>query len=195
MNKDAYILEEYKHIADAILDIDRRILQVFAVSIAVGVSLLSAVAGLALGGQQDQITVVLAYAALAPDFLVIPAFYLTLSFRIEIMRLGSYRRVFFEERNEIEGWETRLAKFRKLETREANDSVPYTYWAVFLASAILFGYGVIQAQASLPHLFSLAIPFSLLLCANYKWTCVVSKELPRHLSLWRKVSSDNGEAP
>jgi hypothetical protein len=115
MTKDEHILAEYKHISDAIIeiDIDGRIVQVFTGSMTVGVALLSAVAGFAFG-KHDQIPVLLAaYGALGPDIVVIPAFYLLLSFRRDIVRLGSYRRVFLEEHNEIEGWETRLERFGK----------------------------------------------------------------------------------
>src|SRR6266511_2477461 len=162
MDKDKYSLEEYKYIAEAILEIDKRILQVFAVATAVSISLLSAVASLILGKQQGQITVVLAYAALAPDILVVPAFYLMLSQRLDMIRLGSYRQIFFEERNEIEGWETQLEKFRKLEKTEANDPIPYTYWTLFLASVALFVYGIIEVRASLCHLFILGLPLMFL---------------------------------
>lgn len=187
MNKDAYNLEEYKHISSAILEIDKRILQVFAVTIAVAVSLLSAVAGLVLGKQHGPVTVVLAYTALAPGVLVIAAFYLMLSQRLDMMRLGSYRRILFEERNQIEGWETQLEKFRKLEKIEANDPIPYTYWAVLLASGILFTYGIVEAEGSLYHSFML-VPLLLLLGrAHYRWMRVVPTELSRYFDLWRKV--------
>lgn len=190
MNKNEYILQEYKHISDAILDIDRRIVQVFTGSMTVGVALLSAVAGLAFGKQQDQITVPLAYAALAPDFVVIPAFYLIRFYRVDIMRLGSYRRIFVEERNEIEGWETRLEKFRTLDKRgEANDPIPWSYWAVIVASAALFVYGIIAAHVCLAHAYILAVPVAFLLYAHRKWKRVIPKELPDHLRLWTEVRS------
>jgi hypothetical protein len=86
MNKNEFILQEYKHISDAIIDIDRRMVQVFTGSITIEVTLLSAVAGLAFGKEQDQITILLAYVALAPDILVIPAFYLLVAFRLDIIR-------------------------------------------------------------------------------------------------------------
>ena len=188
MDKNDHTAEEYKHISSAIIDIHNRVLQVFGIAVTVSVSLLSVVAGLALGKEGTPITVILAYAALGPDFLLIPAFYLMVSQRADIMRLGSYRRIFFEEHCGIEGWETQLERFRKREKAEPNDPIPYTIWAIFLASAALFGYGVVQDKASLFHLLVLFVPLILIVRAHYRWGKVVAKELPRYLELWREVS-------
>jgi hypothetical protein len=185
MNSNNYQVEEYKYIGTAITEIEKHILQIFGGTIVVAVPLLSAVAGLALGKDGSQVTIMLAYAALAPNILVIPSFYLLLSQRMNLIRLGSYRQVFLEEQNGIEGWETRLEKFRAQEGTESNDPIPYTFWAVFLVSAALFFYGISKSNASLRHLFVLTVPIIFIGWCHHRWRRVVPKELPRYLALWR----------
>jgi hypothetical protein len=157
MDSNIYQVEEYKHIYTAIIEGEKQILQIFGGTIVVAVSLLSAVTGLILGRAGSQVTTMLAYAALAPNLLVIPSFYLLLSQRIALMRMGSYRRVFFEEQNEIRGWETRLGRFRNLKNTESNDPISYSFWAVFCASAVLFGHGIFVSGTPSRHLFILVL--------------------------------------
>lgn len=189
MDKATRKLEEFKHISSAILEIDKRILQILTASTAVAVALLSAIAGLALGKEGVTVTVIHAYAALAPNLLMIPSFHLMLSQRIDMMRLGSYRRVFFEEQDKLEGWETRLERFRALKKMESNDPVPYIVWTIFIASGALFIFGVFKSGAMLCHLLGLILPAVLIVWPHYKWSHVVSVELPRQVKLWRKVAS------
>jgi hypothetical protein len=186
MDANTHQVEEYKYIGTAITEVEKHILQIFGGTIVVAVPLLSAVAGLVLGKEGTQVTIVLAYAALVPNILVIPSFYLLLSQRMNLIRLGSYRRVFLEEQNRIEGWETRLEKFRAREGSESNDPIPYTFWAVFLVSAALFFHGISKSSASLCHLSVLGVPIVFIAWCHHKWRGIVRKELPRYLALWRK---------
>lgn len=152
-------------------------------------------AGLVLGKGEAKVNVILAYAALAPNLLVIPSFYLMLSQRRDMMRMGSYRRVFLEEQDRIEGWETRLEKFRVLVNKEANDPVPWIIWAVFAASAALFIFVVLESRASLYHLLVLLLPVAFITSPHCKWKRVVAVELPEHVKVWRKVASGKKSAP
>ncbi len=195
MDQNQYQLEDYKQIWNAIIDVDKRILQVFGSTIVIAVSLLSAVAGLVLGkGAGDGMSIVFAYLGLAPSLILIPSFNLMLSQRIDIMRLGAYRRVFYEEQYAREGWEVHLYKFRNLEQKESNDPIPWSFWAIFAASAALFSYGLIKTCASLWHLSFLVIPTIFLGTTHYKWSRVISKILPKYVELWRKVQGDRKTA-
>lgn len=196
MDEETHQLEEFKHIGSAILEIDKRILQILTASTAVAAVLLSAIGGFLFGRGGRTVSVIHAYAALAPNLLTVPAFYLILSQRIDMMRLGSYRLVFFEEKSKFEGWETRLQIFRKLEkeeSKESNDPVPWIFWGVFWVSALLFFYAVFRSGVTCWHwhLWWLAVPAVFIGWAHYKWRHVVCEDLRRHVELWRKVATES----
>jgi hypothetical protein len=66
---------------------------------------------------------------------------------------------------------------------------------VVVASAAVFFYGIIAAQACLAHAYILAVPVAFLLYAHRKWRRVIPRKLPDQIRLWREVSSDSGGAP
>ena len=189
MDEATHQLEEFKHIGNAILEVDKRILQILMASTAIGVTLLSAIGGFYFGKQGETISVIHAYGALAPNLIIVPAFYLILAQRIDMMRLGSYRFVFFEEQNNFQGWETRLKKLREQQNEkdESHDPLPWIFWTVFLASAALFCYAVSKSCAPFWHILALALPIAFILWAHIKWNRVVDVNLHEHIKLWRGV--------
>jgi hypothetical protein len=187
MNSDTYEIEEYRHLAAVIVEVEKLMLQIFVGTFAFAVPLLSALTGWLLQRSAGAISILGCYAMLAPNLLVLPSFYLLLSQRTTLIRLGSYRRVFFEERNEIKGWETRLETFRKMVRTESNDPIAYTFWVVSLLSAVLFVYAIYKSCESPFNLLILFAPFTFLVWCHNKWICVVRREFPKYLEHWRAV--------
>ncbi|MBI5843750.1 MAG: hypothetical protein HZB23_03670 [Deltaproteobacteria bacterium] len=184
-------LEESKHIDNAIIEIDKHILQILIASMTVAVTLLSAIGGLAIGKEGVNVSIIHAYAALTPNLLIIPSFYLMLSQRIDMMRLGAYRRVFFEEQYKFDGWETRLGRLRIIEIKESNDPVPLIFWAIFFSSMSLFDYVILKCGAASFHLMVPLVPSLFIIYPHYQWRRVVTIDLPRYVELWREVAKGN----
>lgn len=188
-----YDLEEYKHINNAIFDMDKRILQVFGVTIIVVASLIAAVGKvffeqyLQNSGNIKILSCSLAYLSFLPYLILIPSFYLIIGIRVDMMRLGSYRLIFFEKKAKRSGWESRLKKLRTYSLPESLDSIPLTYWALFLGAAILFIFAVLKASGCWLNYFLLIIPTIATGFAHYKWKRAISVDLNQFIEKWDSI--------
>lgn len=188
-----YDLEEYKHINDAIFDMDKRILQVFGVTIIVVASLIAAIGKiffehyLSNSENIQSFSCYLAYLSFLPYLILIPSFYLIIGIKVDMMRLGSYRLIFFEEKAKRTGWESRLKKLRNYSLPESLDSIPLTYWALFLGSAILFVFAVLKAYGYWLNYLVLLIPAATIGIAHYKWKRVITVDLNQFIEKWNLI--------
>jgi hypothetical protein len=128
---DELRLAEYRQISEAIMDIDRRLVQVFAGTVAsAGVLVAAAI------GKRGGTPLGAAVLSVAPSFLVLAALNFQVSLRREIAKLGMYRKVFFADGT----WERALTVLRDVDrTPEANDPMSAVYWCfVGLSVALVF---------------------------------------------------------
>ena len=180
-----FYLEEAKMFTNAVWYIDKLIGQIFAATIAVTVTLLSALAKSIF--EDQRYTLPIAYATLAPNVISLVAFYYLLSQRRSLVEFGSYVH-YLEVRLGVVGFQSSLSEIRNLRSRkgESNDPVPYSFWAIFLLSASCFGFilsGTANHRNYLHLLF--LIPIALLFTAFHRaWNQVISKDLPLATSKW-----------
>jgi hypothetical protein len=182
---DELRLAEYRHISDAIMDIDRRLLQVFAGTVTAAGALV-ALAATRRGGSPAA-TVIL---DVAPGFLVGAALNFQLGLRREIAKLGMYRKVFFED-GAVGGatWERALGAFRKIDrSPEANDPVSLVYWVFVGLSAAL-----VLVRGSCWGLAPAAAAAYLLWRVEQRWKRVYEPETgecARFERVWREAKGE-----
>lgn len=133
--KQAFELEEYKHVVAEIAFLDKTGLQLFAASVVASLAVWSLVGSLVIALSPG---VILRYLYLVPAFLNLVSFSLITDGRVSIRRAGTYLEVFFDRADRGSKWEARLVQFRKLKPGETWDVIPFTYWVLFAVSAALF---------------------------------------------------------
>jgi hypothetical protein len=187
-----FYLEEAKMFTTAVWDIDKLIGQVFAGTIAVTITLLSALAKSVF--EDQKFTVPLAYATLAPNVISLVAFYYLISQRRSLVEFGSYVH-YIENRLGVTGFQSSLFKIRKRPTRkgESNDPIPYSFWALFLLSASCFGFIIINTSGGRRYLHFIILAAIAVLLAKFhkEWNEVISKDLPRSTRRWRSLDNSS----
>lgn len=194
---DKFYLEEFKVFTGAIFDIDKRVGQVFGFTIAASVSLFSWIAKFVIEDQTSPVP--LAYVALVPNLIVLPAFFYLLAQRRDLIGFAAYLRL-LERRLGVKGFQTGLGseagslRVSKLRGGESNDPIPYSFWAIFLISAALFAYGINQRSGGPHHLLALTVPCVLLGLCHWKWKCLIPQVLPELTRKWM-AQEEKGNAP
>ncbi len=186
--------EEYKQIFGLASQIEHRMLQIFGVSVAVSVSLLSAIGGLIFTGRGTQANGTIGlYLILIPNLFTIPSFSLILSHRIDLVRVAAYQKVFFENEEINVGWVTRLIKFRTHVKHESHDPIPLTYWAIMLISSAVFVFVTITSGLSYFHFISVPILILALWRIHASWRRVIPHMLQEYVDIWQKVKCSTSE--
>ncbi|MBI3770602.1 MAG: hypothetical protein HY271_19200 [Deltaproteobacteria bacterium] len=197
-HEHAFRLEEYRHISAAIIDLDGRIMTVFGLSLAAAGTLLGVTAPAVFGeaGPAGHTApLALACWSLAPALLVAAALKVQVNLRRDIIRLGLYRKVFFEE-DGVRGlrWESALERFRRTFRGETNDPIPMAYWLIALASVTLSwsatrraGVGALAWAIVLS--VTVAVP-ALLKRLHAEWLDVIRSDLPVIAEEWKPVKAD-----
>ncbi len=184
-----FYLEEAKMFTNAVWDIDKLIGQIFAATIAVAITLLSALAKSIF--EDQRYTLPLAYATLAPNIVSLVAFYYLLSQRRSLVEFGSYVH-YLETLLNVTGFQSSLSKIRKHPARrgESNDPIPYSFWAIFVLSASCFAFIVVSAPANHRYLHVLVLlPLATLFARfHWEWNRVISKDLPSATQRWMELS-------
>lgn len=185
--EEKFFLEEFKIFTGAIFDIDKRVAQVFGFTIAAAVSLFSWAAKLVIEDSSSPMP--LAYLALVPNLILIPAFFYLVAQRRDLIGFGAYLRL-LERRLKVKGFQTGLGsgprsiRSSRLRGGEGNDPIPYTFWALFILSGLLFGYGILEREGGLSHLLVLIVPSALLGVCHRRWQSLIPKLLPALTRQW-----------
>jgi hypothetical protein len=186
---DEIAKEEYKHIFGLAIQIEQRMLQLFMLSVAVSVSLLSGICALLFSADiPERYSLLSTHLVLVPNLITVSAFILILSHRIALVRLSAYKSVFHEDKSELAGWGRRLHEFRKLKDSEAHDHIPITYWAILLVSlAIFVSLVMIEGKNHVYVLIGLVMVLPMAYF-HYKWSNAVG-DLQDYYDLWNVVKS------
>ncbi len=182
---ELFHLEEFKMLGRLMADIDKRVPQVYGFTMAAFVSLFTWIARYTL--EIEQPTLLLAYASLMPDMILLAAFYYLVAQRRDTASFAAYAWL-LERRFGARGYQTGLGhgegSIRALRGGESNDPIPYFFWTLFLISAGFFVHTLLRASESLLHLLVLAIPAALLAYCHRQWQHIIPNVLPDLKRAW-----------
>ena len=186
--------EEYKQIFTMTSQLEQRMLQIFGLSLAVSVSIFSAIAvKIVMGSNESDLKILDIYLLLAPMLISIPAFSLLLAHRLDLARAAAYQKVFYESKSDYAGWVTRLNEYRKHSQSEGHDPMPLAYWSVSLLSSGMFLFFMISLSFSIAHLVVGIIPLLIMAKLQYSWSSVVKQEREKCVAIWEKVKQEHNK--
>jgi hypothetical protein len=196
-SRDKVYLEELKLFTSAMLDLDKRIVQVFGFTMALSVTLLTWV-GKILFESDNESSMLLLYATLIPNLFVLSSFYYLIKVRFAIVTFASYVHL-LEQRLSTFGFQRgmnpiygiRSNKFRG--GGESSDPVPISFWAIYLCTSVTFYYELDSNCYSMLNLLAPACIGLFLLLAHLNWLKVYSRSLAPMFEAWEKWDAETSK--
>lgn len=196
-----YELEEYKQLRSELSDREAAIRRYFLFCIVSTGSIMASAATLFFSKNpsstlSSNISSWFPYVFISPIVIILPLSFLMVANRKDIFFIGTYLKVFYDQRNLGTKWETSIEKFYANEERKHSlDGIPRTIFMLVSLSYIAF----VMAERGLKghfeisawHIIIVLIPYLLIVVFWLKFNEIPNRLRTKYLNRWNQIINED----